>query len=74
MADNAENGKVVDGKVISTCHNSLLDASRADGVFVGWCRECGEGIVRKNPRTGIEEYLDGQSPWTGDDDLRPVVR
>lgn len=69
-----ENGKVVDGKVIPTCHDSSLDWSRADGVHVGSCRECGEDIVRINPRTHVEEYLDGRSPWTEQDDLRRVVR
>jgi hypothetical protein len=70
----AENGKVVDGKVISTCHNSPLDASRGDGVLIGWCQECGEAIVRINPRTNNEEYLDGRSPWTQEDSLRLVER
>ena len=74
MAENVENGKVVDGKVMSTCHDSLLDASRSDGVTVGSCRVCGDDIVRINPRTNVEEYLDGRSPWTVKDDLRPVVR
>lgn len=71
-----ENGKVVDGRVISTCHDSLLDASRADGVFVGWCQGqgCDKAIVRINPRTGTEEFLDGRSPWTPEDNLRPVIR
>ena len=76
MAENAENGKVVAGKVISTCHHSLLDFSCADGIHVWWCRvqECDKAIVRINPCTGVEEFLDGRSPWTIEDNLRPVIR
>ncbi len=74
MTENIENGKVLDGSVISTCHNSPLDASRGDGVSIGWCRQCGTAIVRINPRTRVEEYLDGRSPWTEQDNLRPVLR
>jgi hypothetical protein len=70
----AENGKVVNGKVISTCHNSKLDGSRGDGVSIGSCQECGVDVVRINPRTGVEEYLDGKSPWTPEDNLRRVER
>lgn len=25
-----------------------------------------------NPRNGVAEWLDGESPWTNRDDLRPV--
>lgn len=74
MTEHTENGKVVDGKVVSTCHGCLTSLSRADGVFVGWCQECNVAIVRINPRTGAEEFLDGRSPWTKEDNLRLVTR
>ncbi|HMH70519.1 MAG TPA: hypothetical protein VK502_03895 [Candidatus Saccharimonadales bacterium] len=77
MTENTEssvNGKFIDGAVISICHNSKLLSSRADGVFVGSCQVCYVDIVRINPRTNIEEYLDGNSPWTSEDNLRRVER
>jgi exosome complex RNA-binding protein Csl4 len=69
-----ENGSVVNGKVISTCCNSTLSSARGDGVSYGFCAKCGDAVVRINPRTGVEEYLDGDSIWSGLDDLRKVVR
>lgn len=78
MSSNAENGKLVeiDGKptVVSTCHNTQPGFSLADGVQLGTCRECGANVVRVNPDTGVEEFLDGASVWTTRTDLRPVNR
>jgi len=51
------------GDILSSCHDAPLDTSLSDGVLVGSCRECGHNVVRVNPRTGVEEYLDGASPW-----------
>lgn len=68
-----ESGRVVDGKVKSTCCNSRLGSASGDGVTYGFCESCGESVVRVNPRTGFEEFLDGQSIWS-QGDLRPVIR
>lgn len=55
----------------SPCHDARINAARSDGVMVGSCDECGANVVRINPQTGVEEFLDGNSPWT-EKDLRPV--
>lgn len=56
---------------LSNCHNAQISSSRADGVTVGYCTVCDEPVVRINPRTGVEEWLEGASPWSADS-LRPV--
>ena len=55
----------------SPCCNARVDFSLADGVQVGSCETCGKYVVRVNPRSGAEEFLDGESPWF-EGDLRPV--
>ena len=50
-----------------------LWASFGDGTLVGSCSVCSKEVVRVNPRTGVEEWLDGHSPWTTEP-LRPVRR
>lgn len=54
----------------SECCNARISASLGDGVLLGTCRECMKIVIRKNPRTGKREWLDGESPWTPRDDLR----
>lgn len=56
----------------SPCHVHRLSVVRADGVWVGHCDGCNAECVRMNPRTGLFEWLDGQSPWTSQE-LRPVA-
>lgn len=58
----------------SPCCNASVGASLGDGVLLGSCSKCFEVVVRKNPRTGAVEWLDGESPWTSRDDLRPVAK
>ena len=58
-------------EMLSPCCSAKIDGSRGDGVMVGSCSTCGTDIVRQNPKTGVEEWLDGKSPWT-DEELRPV--
>jgi hypothetical protein len=57
--------------LLSPCHHVPLYAARADGVIVGSCPKCDEDVVRVNPCTGRQEWLDGHSPWSSSD-LRPV--
>jgi hypothetical protein len=59
---------------VSSCHQAIIDRSRRDGVRIGSCAFCGTAIVRSNPRTGAEEWLNGESPWTPRDDLERVIR
>lgn len=56
--------KLVEGRARSECCGA--------GVWIGSCSACGKSICRVNPRTGRQEWLDGASPWTTDDDLRPI--
>lgn len=56
----------------SECCDAPILASLGDGVLIGSCSGCGKNVIRKNPRTGALEWLDGRSPWTHDDDLRPA--
>ena len=56
----------------SPCCGVAIDCSRGDGVTMGSCSKCGVAIIRVNPQTGAQEWLDGQSPWHRGD-LRPVV-
>lgn len=62
----------VEVEMLSPCCNAKLEGSRGDGVMIGSCSKCGENIVRQNPKTGIQERLDGKSPWTVEE-LRPVA-
>lgn len=55
----------------SPCCSKQIDSSRGDGVMIGSCRACGKSVVRLNPETGTQEWLDGKSPWTIEP-LRPV--
>lgn len=57
----------------SPCCDAVIHGSRGDGVFVGSCSVCTAYVVRLNPRTGVEEWLDGKSPWTTEE-LRPIDR
>lgn len=58
---------------LSPCHQAVIWASIGDGVLIGSCSDCHENVKRINPRTGVEEWLDSNSPWTTED-LRPVER
>ena len=58
--------------LVSPCHQATISTSLGDGVLIGSCSVCDEPVVRVNPRTGRQEWLDGHSPWTRRD-LRPVV-
>ena len=55
----------------SPCCGVKILTSLADGVLVGSCRKCEKPVVRLNPKTGKQEYLDNNSPWTTKK-LRPV--
>ncbi len=57
----------------SPCCDASIGASLADGVLTGSCKKCYKNVVRTNPKTGVEEWLDGQSPWTNEK-LRPTGR
>ncbi len=57
--------------LLSPCHDAIIDSSRGDGVTIGSCSICYENVVRLNDRTGLQEWLDGASPWTTEE-LRPV--
>jgi len=59
--------------IVSPCHNAKIGFSLGDGVQIGSCQECYKDVVRINPQTGVEEWLDGKSPWTKGN-LRPVER
>lgn len=56
----------------SECCGAEIGGSLGDGVVIGHCNECFKAVCRQNPRTGKLEWLDGKSPWTGRDDLRPM--
>lgn len=60
-------------KLLSPCCDARIDMSLGDGVPIGSCSKCSNYVVRVNPKTNVEEWLDGNSPWTPDT-LRPVVR
>lgn len=51
-------------EVLSPCHEATVIASLGDGVLIGSCSVCYTNIVRTNLRTGLVEWLDGNSPWT----------
>ena len=55
---------------VSPCCNATIHSSLSDGVLVGHCSKCLENVIRVNPRTRLEEWLNGKSPWT-EEDLRP---
>ncbi len=56
---------------LSPCCNATISASLGDGVLIGSCTKCKDNVIRQNPKTGAEEWLDGKSPWT-DTKLRLV--
>ena len=49
------------------CKRAKVLISLSDGVLVGSCSKCGRNVVRLNPRTGNQEWLHGESPWTEKD-------
>jgi hypothetical protein len=51
----------------SPCCDDKIYASLGDGVLVGSCAKCGKDVIRKNPRTGKIELLNGESAWTTED-------
>ncbi|HZT98983.1 MAG TPA: hypothetical protein VFA10_04950 [Ktedonobacteraceae bacterium] len=51
-------------ELLSPCHQAVIEASLGDGVLIGSCSACGTNVVRVSPRTGKQEWLDGESPWT----------
>lgn len=57
---------------LSPCHQAKILCSLGDGVMIGSCEVCHVCVVRINPKTGVEEWLDGNSPWTPLP-LRPVT-
>lgn len=59
--------------LLSPCHHVPLYASRGDGVTIGSCSVCDKDVVRVNPHTGVQEWLDGHSPWSRND-LRPIEK
>ena len=50
--------------LLSPCHWAVVYVSFQDNVRIGRCVFCGKGVVRINPETRNEEWLDGKSPWT----------
>jgi len=56
----------------SECCDAQIYGSLGDGVLLGTCAECQDIVCRMNPRTGANEWLDGESPWTPRDDLRKM--
>ena len=50
-------------EIVSPCHGLALFASLSGGIMIGNCQICYSTIVRNNPETGIEEWLDGKRPW-----------
>jgi hypothetical protein len=50
--------------ITSPCHDAKILLSLGDGVLIGSCESCGDNVVRRNPGTGVEEWLDGHPPWT----------
>ena len=52
---------------VKCCKRAQVDMSLSDGVLVGSCSKCGKNVVRLNPRTGNQEWLHGESPWTEKD-------
>ena len=56
----------------SPCCSATIEGSRGDGVMIGSCSNCGKSVVRQNPKTGVQEWLDGRSPWE-EVDFRPVM-
>ena len=59
--------------IVSPCHNAKIGFTLYDGVQIGSCLECYRDVLRINPETGVEEWLENKSPWTKDS-LRPVER
>jgi len=59
--------------IVSPCCNASIGMTLGDGVQIGSCNQCFKNVVRINPNTGVEEWLDGESPWTKKN-LRPVQR
>lgn len=59
-------------KHLSPCHSAGIDFSLGDGVMIGSCGVCQQDVCRVNPQTGQHEWLDGESPWSSRDDLRPM--
>jgi hypothetical protein len=62
--DNRPTHILVKRKLVSPCCNARISASLADGVLTGSCDKCHKDVIRRNPETGQQEWLDGQSPWT----------
>lgn len=58
--------------LLSPCHATTLGAALGDGVYYGMCKECFTPIIRLNPKTGEQEWLDNEPPWTNKE-LRKVV-
>jgi hypothetical protein len=56
---------------LSPCCQAAIWTASGDGVLIGSCSSCGQSVIRRNPHTGREEWLDGHSPWTSGN-LRPV--
>jgi hypothetical protein len=50
--------------LVSPCHSAPIDASLGDGVLIGSCSQCYKTVIRINPTTGEQEWLDGKSPWS----------
>jgi len=52
---------------IKCCRGARISMSLGDGVLIGSCSRCDKNVVRINPRTGNQEWLHGESPWTEKD-------
>ena len=58
-------------KLVSPCHQATIGSSYGDGIMIGHCSECKTNVVRLNPRTGMQEWLNCNSPWTSEN-LEPL--
>lgn len=74
MADSTLEGSgmerlalVKDAAHVKCCRGAQVNVSLSDGVLVGSCSRCNKNVVRVNPRTGNQEWLHGESPWSEKD-------
>lgn len=62
----------VDLYIVSPCHRAVISSALSDGLLVGYCGECNEPVVRRRTQSGIDEWLDGRSPWSDEGYFTPV--
>jgi hypothetical protein len=58
---------VKDAAHVKCCRGAQVNVSLSNGVLVGSCSRCNKNVVRVNPRTGNQEWLHGESPWSEKD-------